>query len=400
MPYHYLIMPAPQTSSKKNRKRLTILYFLGLLLAVSSALPAYIQSNFLRQFLSLNTVSLFMIIANIASVIAVLNFPKYIKKLTNYFLTKVVLIIYASSLFGLALSSTASLALISVILFSVTSNLIWINMDVLVESFSADASTGRTRTIYFTFINTGWILSPLLTTYLIGRGEYSLSFLMAGLIIIPFLLIFLGQAKNLEDKIKYQEDGIVKSLKKIWTKKNTRGIFFVAFLLQLFYSTAVIYVPIYLFRNLGMGWNLLGPIFSVMLIPFLIFEIPAGIIADKYIGEKEIMSAGFIILIISLFLFYYISVPSFWIWMAVLFLSRVGASLVESMRETYFFKTVDAKDISYINIFRATGPLAYIIGPGISILVLMFWPLNYLFLVMSIIMLSGLLFTLSLKDTK
>lgn len=393
-------MPVIKKNSKNNRRSLTTLYFLGLFLAVSTALPAYIQSNFLRQFVSINFISLIYITANLLTVGAILVFPRYIKKLSNYFTTKIVLIIYASSLFGLTLSTGSISAFISIALFSIASNLIWINMDVLVESFSSDASTGKTRTIYFTFINTGWILSPLLTTYLIGKGEYSLSFFIAGLLTIPFYLIFLYQAKKLKDKINYKNDGIIESLKNIWKKKSTRGIFFVAFLLQLFYSTAVVYLPLYLFQTLGMGWEMLGPIFAVMLIPFIIFEIPAGIIADKYIGEKELMTAGFVILIVSLFLFYYIAVPSFWLWMAVLFFSRIGASLVEAMRESYFFKTVGAKDISYINIFRITGPLAYIIGPIISIVVLMFWPLNCLFLVIAIIMLSGLFFSLSLKDTK
>lgn len=393
-------MPRLKKNSKKNKRNLLTLYFLGFLLAVSTALPAYIQSNFLRQFVSLNTVSCFMIIANLATAASILVFPKYIKKLTNYFLTKIVLVVYASSLLGLVLADNASLALISIILFSITSNLIWINMDIMIESFSDNTSTGKTRTIYWTFINTGWIMSPLLTTYLIGRGEYTLSFLIASLLIIPFFLIFLYQARNLKDKIKYRENGVIASLKAVWKKRNSRGIFFIAFLLQLFYSTAVIYIPIYLFQNLGMGWEILGPIFSVMLIPFLIFEIPAGLIADKYIGETEIMSVGFAILAISLFLCYYISTPNAWLWMIVLFFSRIGASLVEAMRETYFFKTVDAKDISSINIFRVTAPIAYIIGPGISILILMLWPLNYLFLAIGLIMMSGIVVSLSLKDTK
>jgi MFS family permease len=397
-------MPDPQKitkiNQKRNQKRLTILYFMGLLLAVSTALPAYIQSNFLNQFVSIRTIGLFMIAANLITTGAILIFPRQIKKLTNYFLMKVVLVIYAGSLFGLTLATGALSAFVSIVIFSVSSNLLWINMDVLVESFSSDISTGRTRTIYFTCINAGWILSPVITTYLVGRGEYSLSFLIAGLLVIPFFLIFLFQARNLKDKIKYREIGVLASIKNIWAKKRTRGIFFVAFLLQLFYSTAVIYLPLYLFQNLGMGWEMLGPIFSVMLIPFVLVEIPAGILADRYIGEKELMTAGFLILIISLFLFYYVSIPSFWIWLAVLFFSRIGAALVEAMRETYFFKTVDVQDISYINIFRITAPLAYVLGSGISILVLAFWPMNYLFLIIAIIMLSGLGFSLSLKDTK
>jgi MFS family permease len=393
-------MPADKKNNNKNRGRLLILYFLGLLLAVSVALPAYIQSNFLNQFIGIKTVSLFFVVANLLTVVAILFFPHLIKKLTNYFLTQAVLILYAVSLLGLSLSAGATVALLSLIIFSITSNLIWINMDIMVENFSVDASTGRTRTIYFTFINAGWILSPLFSVYLIGKGEYNLTFLVAGFLVIPFFLIFLNQAKKLKDKIKYQKETLLATIKRTWERKNLRGIFFIALLLQLFYSSAVIYIPLHLFQDLKMSWEILGPIFSFMLIPFILLEIPAGILADKYLGEKELLFTGFAILAISLFLFYYIKTPTVWIWAAVLFASRVGAALVEAMRETFFFKIVDAKDVGCINVFRTTGPLAYVLGSTLAIITLTFFSLNYLFLVLAIIMLSGFVFTASLKDTK
>lgn len=393
-------MSKTQKNSDKNRGRLNTLYFLGLLLAVSNALPAYIQSNFLNQFVDIKTVSLFFIIANIFSVITILLFPSLIKKLTNYFLAKVVLALYSASLLGLSLATGASLALLSIVLFSITSNLIWINMDVFIESLSANKLTGKIRTIYFTFINTGWILSPLLTIYLIDKGEYSLSFLVAAFLIIPFFLIFIYRGKGLKDKIKYKRESLLIVIKKMWGNKNLRGIFFIAFLLQLFYSSAVIYIPLYLFQNLSMDWNVLGPIFALMLIPFILVEIPAGIIADKYLGEKELLFVGFIILIITLFSFYYIRTSTAWLWLVVLFLSRVGAALVESMKETYFFKIINVEDVGCINLFRITLPLAYMFGAGLAIFTLTFFPLNYLFLFLAIIMLSGLGFTSSIKDTK
>jgi len=393
-------MPDPQKTTKNNKRRLIILYFLGFLLAVSTALPAYIQSNFLGQFMSIKTISLFFAAGNLITVIAILAFPSWIKKVTNYFLTQIILILYAASLLGLVLATNASTAFISFMIFSVAVNLIWINMDILVESFSVNASTGRTRTRYFTFINAGWIISPLLTTYLIGKGEYVLSFLIAAFLVVPFFLIFTYQSKNLKDKIKYQKEPLTLTIKKMWLNSNMRGIFFVALLLQLFFSSAVVYIPFYLFRNLGMGWDILGPMFSIMLIPFVLVEIPAGIIADKYLGEKEMLYVGFVILTISLFLFYYIQTPNILAWGIILFLSRVGAALVEAMRETYFFKIVDAEEVGYINVFRLAGPLAYLLGPGLAILTLTFFPLNYLFLFLSIIMLSSLGFIASIKDTK
>ncbi len=393
-------MPVRKKLLKQNRSRLAILYFLGLLLAISSALPAYIQSNFLGQFVGVQYISLFFVIANFLSIIAILIFPSFIKSLTNYFLTKTVLAVYFASLLGLTLATGPVVALVSLILLTITANLIWINMDVLVESFSSNSTTGKTRTTYLTLINAGWIISPFLSACLISRGSYTLSFLIAAAVLIPFYGVFVYHGRKLKDKIKYQEEKLATTIKKMWLNKNLRGIFFVALLLQLFYSSAVIYIPFHLFHDLGLSWDSLGIMFSIMLVPFVLIEFPAGLIADRYIGEKEMLFVGFTILTIALFLFYYLNTGNFWLWTSVLFFSRMGAALVEAMRETYFFKIVDVEEVAYINVFRATTPLAYTLGPALAILILAFFPLPYLFLFFSFIMLSGFAFVASLKDTK
>jgi len=393
-------MPKQKKTELKRRLSLIILYFLGLLLAISSALPAYLQSNFLNDFVSLTSLGYFFIIANILTLFCILYFPRLIKKLSNFFLTKVVLIIHAVSLLGMVIANNPISALLATVLFTIATNLLWINMDVLIETFSSNSSTGKTRTIYFTFINIGWILSPSFSSYLIRLGNYQLSFLVAAFLTIPVFLIFMYQGRRLKDKIVYSKEKLSTAIKKTWTNKNLRGIFFVALLLQLFFSTAVVYVPIYLFQTIGIGWADLGLMFSIMLIPFLLIEIPAGVIADKYIGEKEMLYLGFFILAASLFLFFYLKTNSFWVWTAALFLSRVGAALIEAMRETYFFKIIDAKDVGYINIFRTTAPLGYILGSGLAILILAFMPLNYFFLVVALISLSGMGFVASIRDTK
>jgi MFS family permease len=388
------------TPKLKKHSNLTILYLIGLILAVSSALPAYVQSNFLNQFISLETLSLFFIAANAITVFCIISFPKLIKKLSNFFLTRVVLVLYGLALLSLTMTNNPAMALFSIILFTVSSNLLWINMDVLVETFSENASTGQIRTIYFTFINLGWIISPSLSSQLINLGDYQLTFFLAALLAIPVFFILAQQKNHLKKEVKYHREDIRAALKMTWKNKNLRGIFFIALLLQIFYNTAVVYLPIYLHQSLGIAWSELGLMFSIMLIPFLIFEIPAGIIADKYIGEKEILFLGFLILVVSLFLFFYVKTSGFWLWAGILFLSRIGASLIEAMRETHFFKLVDAKDIGYINIFRTTSPLGYIIGPVLAIIILAFLPINYIFLGIAILTMSSFYFIYSIEDTK
>jgi MFS family permease len=386
--------------NKKNKGNLKTLYFLGFILAISTALPAYIQSNFLGQFVSLNLLSVFFIVANAGTLLAIILFPNLIKKLNNYFLTKIVLLVYASSLLGLTIANSASAALINIVLYTISSNLLLINMDILVESFSDNKETGKIRALYFSFMNLGWIFSPMLSAYLISVGGYTLTFFIAAFFVVPVFIIFLAHAKKLKDKVKYSKEKLGSVITKMWQNKNLRGIFFVALLLNLFFSCAVVYVPIYLHNSLGMDWKTLGPIFSLMLVPFILIQIPAGIIADKYIGEKELLFLGFSILTASLFLFYLITTPTVWIWATVLFLSRIGAALIEAMREAYFFKIIDVRDVEYINVFRMTGPLGYILGASFAVVTLLYLPIQYLFLILAIIMLSSFYFVSSIKDTK
>ncbi|NLZ74701.1 MFS transporter [Candidatus Falkowbacteria bacterium] len=384
----------------QNKANLRFLYIAGFLLSISTALPAFIQSNFLNQFIKLESVSLVFIFAHALNFIFILNFPKLIKRFTNFFLSKTILIIYALALLNLSLANSPAHALISFIFLIISNNLLFITLDVLIESFSHNETTGRTRATYFTFNNLGWIIAPFLSSRLIDAYGYSLSFLVAAILVIPVFLIFIKQGKHLKDKVAYKEGRLFSAIKNLFKNKNLRSIFFIATLLQIFYSTAVVYIPIYLHQNLGMDWEVLGVIFSIMLIPFVLIEIPAGIIADKHLGEKEFLYTGLAILTLSLFLFYYIKSDLFLVWAGVLFFSRIGAALIEAMRESYFFKIVDVEDVDYINIFRTATPLGYIIGSVLAILILLFLPLQYLFLLISILMLTGFIFTTTLQDTK
>jgi len=383
-----------------HHSNLPVLYVLGLILSVSSALPAYIQSNFLNRFISLETLSWFFIIANIITLFAIISFPRAIESLSNFFTTKLTIALFGISLLFLSLVNGPFGALLAIIFFTVASNLLWINMDILVETFSENSSTGTIRTIYFTFLNLGWIMSPTLSSQLIRIGDYQLIFVVAAFLTAPVFFILSRQKNNLKEEAKYHYDKFKTVLKNTWRNKNLRGTFFIALLLQIFYNTAVVYLPIYLHQNLGISWVELGLMFSIMLIPFLIFEIPAGIIADKYTGEKEILFAGFAILIVSLILFFFVKTTGFWTWASILFFSRIGAALIEAMRESHFFKLIDAKDISYINFFRASSPLGYIIGPILAIIILAFLPINYIFLSIAILTLSSFYFIYSIKDTK
>lgn len=385
---------------RRRKKQLGLLYFLGFLLAMAGALPAYIQSSFLEDFLGISWVSILFLLSNIIAFLAILFFPRIIKGYGNLFSTKMILVIFIVSLLGLSISRTIWGIMPSFIAFSLASTIIWINMDILVEGLSNDASTGRIRAFYFTSLNTAWILAPSLSAWMTANYGYYLAFLVAAIFLLPFFLIVFWKKKSLKDRFRYKNKPLKKTMQGILKNKNLRGIFVVALLLSIFYSGAVVFIPLYLHEIIGLEWSVLGPMFSVMLIPFVLIQIPAGIIADKYLGEKEMLFVGLTILIISLTAFFWTSSLNPIVWGGLLFFSRIGAALVEAMRESYFFKQINANNIDYINFFRAANPLGYIVGSALAAIILIFLPLPYVFLSLAIVLLSGFFFIYPIKDSR
>ena len=381
-------------------KNLRVIYLLGFFLSLSAALPVYIQSNFIAQFVSLQMVSFFYICSDVLTIGAMMIFPRIIARFKNHRLLFTMLWINFASLMFMAMTQSAFSTWIFFISIMLSTNLILINLDILVESFSCDASTGKTRGLYFTFMNLGWIIAPALSGWISGTGGYRLVYLISAIFLIPFYIVFVRHFDQLQDVNKYKKISWLKLLKKFIKNKDLSGIYVVATFLSLFYSLAVVYVPIHLKQNIGFSWNQLGLIFSFMLIPFIIFEIPAGTLADKYWGEKGLLFVGISVLIASVLLFFIVDSRSILVWGFILFFSRFGAAITESMRETYFFKKVDANDVGQINFFRSSTPLGYLIGTGLGVIILKFYAVEYIFLFSALILSLGYIFIYHIKDTK
>ena len=138
----------------------------------------------------------------------------------------------------------------------------------------------------------------------------------------------------------------------------------------------------------------------IFLLPFALLEYPVGKIADTVLGEKEFLIAGFLITGLFTLLIPFIGTTSFIFWAALLFFMRVGASLIEITTESYFFKHVDGSDNQSISLFRITRPAAYIFGPIVGTLSLYFLDFRYIWFVLGFIVLFGVYYGLSIRDTR
>ncbi len=376
------------------------IYIATFLAAFHVFLMTYINSSFLSQFISEKSVGILFAIGSLASIAALIIIPIILRVLGNYLTIIGLTILEIFILLGMAFIKEAMVVIPLFVAHWVVFQLMFINMDVFFESSQKEESdTGSKRGILLTIINAALIFSILLVGFILKDSEFWRVYLTSVGILIPFLLIVLIKFRKFKDPV-YESPKILNTIKKVRRSKPIRNIFISQLFLKFFYSWMVVYMPIYLHNHIGFDWPQISIIFTIMLLPFVLLEVPAGHLADKLWGEKELLSAGFIITALFTMIIPFIGVASFVLWTIILFATRTGASLIEITTESYFFKHVQGDDADVISFFRMTRPLAYIAGPIAAIVALEFLPFQYIFLVLGVIMLFGLKYAFALKDTR
>jgi len=378
---------------------LPIIYIVSFFFTLHAAVPVYINSSFLSTLISEKYVGLIYSVAALLAIIALILIPRLLKLVGDYFATLLFIVLEIVALIGIAFLEDANLIIALFIISSALITLISFDFDLIVEGFSKNASTGSIRGLYLTFANVAWIIAPTLAALLLANDAYWRVYLAAAIIFIPGLFIFAGRLESFKDPL-YRMLHFRRAFAIVWHDKNLRYIFSISFLLQFFFTLMVIYTPLYLHEYIGFEWKEIGPMFSIMLIPFLLLEAPLGHLADKILGEKELLIAGFFMMALATGAIYFFAAHSFALWATILFMTRVGAACVEVMTETYFFKKVSAGDAAIIGLNRSVRPFAGLIGPLVATGILVVAALPSLFLALAVLMLFGIPLAAALKDTR
>ncbi|MSU74488.1 MFS transporter [Candidatus Kaiserbacteria bacterium] len=272
--------------------------------------------------------------------------------------------------------------------------------DVLLEATIADTNTtGRVRTLFRTAWSVADLAAPLLLGALLADSDsYGRVFIAAAAVLIPIVVLFSG--RRLPRGPAPKLFSIHGTLVHIIRHRDLAAVTFANFLLYLFIVWMPLYTPVYLHTVLGISWSNLGWMFALMLIPYAIIEYPAGWIADRYLGDKELMFAGFLIAGgATVALSFLTPETSLGVIVVILVVSRVGAALMESMIEAHFFRRINKRDIDSVSIFRGVWPLSYIIGPIIGSVILIYADYQLFFLLTGgFIALAGGITTLFIKD--
>lgn len=367
--------------------------------ALHYALTLYIESSYLGIYVPEKSVGLVYMIASLLSVLAAIHIPRILTIYGSYKTTLTLIVLEVISLFSLSISETASVVILLFIAHQIFLNSLFITVNVLLESFSLDESTGKTRGVFLTILNAAILAGPFTAGFFFGSGDFNSVFLIAACLTLPMFFLVAMKFSNYKDPI-YKDFLFIKTLIEVFSDGSVYKISSIRFFLEVFYSVMVVYTPIYLNKYLGIPFeDILGAILPAALIPFVIFPYILGILADKKFGEKEMLTFGVIVISISTALISFMDTKSIAFWAGIMFVTRIGASFIEAMTETYFFKHVSATDSNLISFFSSLRPLAFMVGPLISTLFIYIFDIRYIFLGLSFLMIYNLKHSLTLRDT-
>ncbi len=374
------------------------MYILSFLFTLHISLSAYVNSTFLSNFISPLYVGIIYTVASIVTLFLFSESADILKHFGNRRLVITLLLINMASLLGLISSTDPYLIACSFVAFLVTNTMVFFCIDIFIEHFGNPETIGKTRGFYLTIISIAWVISPLITSILIGGSGgyqmiYTIAFIATAITTIGLIL----SVKKFSDSV-YKKTPFLATYRYLKANRHMLAITILNFILQFFYAWMVVYTPLYLFEHLGFGWDKIGVIFTIMLVPFVIFDLPIGILIDKYhVSKRKLLYIGILIMSLSTMSIAFLGAGSIALWALVLFLTRTGAAILETTSEIYFFTHISESDAYLLGVFRDMTSLAYILGPLLATLVFIFFPFKYLFIILGAFILSGFYYIPKLK---
>ncbi len=376
-----------------------IIFLAGFLFSIPLALTSYVNSSYLKEYLTAGEIGIFYAFASILAIICLIKMPKYLSKYGNKKVMLFCSTLAILSLLSIAFFKNYFLILTSFTLFFICTDIILASLDIFVEDFSKNISTGKIRGIYLTCVNLSWVIAQMISGSIIAKSSFNGIYIFSSLFIVLMILVFVFLFNHFRDP-KYKKISLKKTLMYFLQNKKASKIYLISFILRFFFAWMVIYTPIYLNQIIGFSWDKIGFIFSIMLLPFVLLSYPLGRLSDK-IGERKMLLIGFTIIALSTFTIPFLKTPSVLIFASVLFITRVGAAIIETMSEIYFFKIVDEENVDEISFFKNIYPFSFVVAPALGSLFLLFLPsTEYLFFILTTILLAGLCISLRLRDVR
>lgn len=386
-------------SERLDNSKIRLITFLGFLFGFSVAIIGYLSAIYFREALGTDNIGFLFTISFIIILLVLLNLHKLLIRIGRGRTLMIALTLQIVVIFTLILADISLLGVILMMIYYVLYAVVWVMFDIVLEAYSTDGESGRIRGLFLSLMGLGILCAPLYATNILDNFGFSALFLTSLVLYMIMFVIVLTTLNHIQGHVPRRHIPIKETLHEVIRRVELRNIYALSLVLRYFYATMTIFMPLYLL-NLGFSLPEIGWMFTIMLLPFILFEYPVGVLADKKFGEKKILVIGLIIMALASLLVVMTDSTSFYVWTAILFFSRIGAALVEPMQDAYFYRQIDGSNVALINFFRSSRAVAYIASTAIATVVTYFYGLEAVFVTMLIVVVIGIYPAATLKDSR
>ena len=379
--------------------RKTILYFAGIAFfsSLSAYLVIYVDSSMAEKLLGHAGILPLYATAAIISICLFLSAPTLLSRIGNSFLFFYLSLAQGAALLALSTGSGGITATIALLIHMSTLGALGYTIDLFLEkAMMSEGNTGKIRGVFLSVGNVALVFSPFIAGSVLQVHDLPFLYLLTFFVFCVSTLISLPMLEYFRDPTYtlISRKGIQESL------KGPLGMVILCqMILRVFYAWMAILLPLYLHESLGFSWSKIGIILLVSLLPFVLCEAPIGFLADRVSIVRPTVISGFILLAGATMVLSFQAAPGALLVTALLFISRIGASMVEIGTETHFFKQVSAKDEDSIMLFRITQPVGSLLGACLGSIVLLFVPLTGALAFFGAFVFLGIIFAVGIQKS-
>lgn len=186
---------------------------------------------------------------------------------------------------------------LSILILSVVSIAININLFSRVEDISGDGKRGTVTGIYESVASIGVILGPILGSLIIARSSIDTLFkvvIIAFLILLSSLFILKEKATHLN----LRNFKLVNGIREFWSRENLKGLGILGFFVHFAYPAHIVFLPLLLIQEFHLSIKYIG-FFSALITAFCLLQFVHGWLCDKF-GCHVLMLSGSLIYAVSL----------------------------------------------------------------------------------------------------
>ena len=212
-----------------------IIYLASFLYALHYALPLYVASTFMGEYVREETVGMIYALGSLISIVLFFNMSRILAAFGNYRVTLLSIVLEVVYLLGLAIIQSPFFLIPIFIFNQIILSVLYLNLNVFIEAYSTDGFTGSIRGMFLTILNIAILIAPFLAGMMFTDHEFRNIYFAAALILAPVFFLIYFTFKGYQDPL-YKHVPLWAAVREVSANKNIYGAFVASFLLNFFYT--------------------------------------------------------------------------------------------------------------------------------------------------------------------